>query len=1170
MSMTLLLSQHFTIPNTGVKKAISEVLLARLSIVFYLKNIPFPRTFQLTEDTVLRKIFAVIFLSLFLPASLALAQATIIAVYFPSSVAAGGGTGTVGYPYAVYVRIQNWSAAASSQAYVKIYFNTNNEYMWSATGVWSNTTTYSNTNQPTVSIDAGGNWSGWIFAKHNNTLGVTPRVRAAKVGATATNLTGAAITIEALDMTGAGNGGWIVRNSSPALNKNILAYSGGSVVGSYRTEDNSITEGYSYGAGGFKIAVPVGFVDSLVTVNDDGSRDQSFVGPWPISAGQETDASTSGGGVGKGTATLSPVQIGGGISQTITHILRGESPYTITNAKIVVSPSWAWSHSSLDISLTVSGAPALSISGDTVIVSALTLSGSDSMQLRIGNITPPDTTTPFMFRTLTGTSPDSINPIAVQPNVFVYSIPRPIAIVKHNDGNGVPLRNNQLVTVRGIVTVANEFASPSYIQDLTGGLAVYASAFSSTVSSGDEVVVSGLVQPFNGLTEIVTPSYFKVVSTGNSVQALVVTASQIAGDGVGGVEQYEGLLVRLNGVTVSGASAWTGETNYPLVDASGSTELRIDGSTNLVGQPVPGSAFDVVGVVGQFIGTSPYIGGYQLMPRSTADVIVTGPIFAVAPVESLITSTGMTIFWKTVNPGTTHLLYGTTPGFELGSAGDTLTQTDHSVALTGLTPSTVYYIRAYSNAGADTSFAPTLITSTASPSQTTGTINVYFNKSIFPGVAVSEVALGNQDLVTRIIGRINNTRRSIDAALYSLSGSQGDAIAQALINAKSRGIRVRVICEHDNRLSNAFSALTANGIPLIDDAYDPINAGVGLMHNKFVIFDGRGGAPDSVWVWTGSWNPTQPGTVDDYQNVVEVQDQALAGAYTLEFNEMWGSSGDSPNASLSRFGARKIDNTPHRFMIGGRFVQSYFSPSDRTTSYIVSAINGAQHSVAFALLTFTRNDLGTAVVGRKVAGLKIRGVLDNNVDTGTEYPYLVSNGIDVMLKSGSGLLHHKYAVIDAEGAAWNPVTITGSHNWSSSAENANNENTLIIRDGRVANLYLQEFAARYYQFGGTDSIFTVGVNDDPARHPLTYQLEQNYPNPFNPNTEIGFQVPSAGVTALRVYDVLGREVATLVNETRAAGSYRVRWNADGFASGVYFYRLEAGKFIQTRKMILLK
>ncbi len=88
--------------------------------------------------------------------------------------------------------------------------------------------------------------------------------------------------------------------------------------------------------------------------------------------------------------------------------------------------------------------------------------------------------------------------------------------------------------------------------------------------------------------------------------------------------------------------------------------------------------------------------------------------------------------------------------------------------------------------------------------------------------------------------------------------------------------------------------------------------------------------------------------------------------------------------------------------------------------------------------------------------------------------------------------------------------------------------------------------------------------------PRTFELGQNYPNPFNPTTVISYQLPVASEVSLKVYDVLGREVATLVNARQEAGRYSVPFNAASFASGVYFYRLQAGQFVQTRKMMLVK
>jgi hypothetical protein len=88
--------------------------------------------------------------------------------------------------------------------------------------------------------------------------------------------------------------------------------------------------------------------------------------------------------------------------------------------------------------------------------------------------------------------------------------------------------------------------------------------------------------------------------------------------------------------------------------------------------------------------------------------------------------------------------------------------------------------------------------------------------------------------------------------------------------------------------------------------------------------------------------------------------------------------------------------------------------------------------------------------------------------------------------------------------------------------------------------------------------------------PTAFRLYQNYPNPFNPSTKISWQLPVGSRASLKVYDVLGKEVATLVNEYRQAGKYETKFNAETLPSGVYFYRLQAGSFVQTRKMILLK
>lgn len=99
---------------------------------------------------------------------------------------------------------------------------------------------------------------------------------------------------------------------------------------------------------------------------------------------------------------------------------------------------------------------------------------------------------------------------------------------------------------------------------------------------------------------------------------------------------------------------------------------------------------------------------------------------------------------------------------------------------------------------------------------------------------------------------------------------------------------------------------------------------------------------------------------------------------------------------------------------------------------------------------------------------------------------------------------------------------------------------------------------------------TTGVSDGAVnRMPQRFLLSQNYPNPFNPSTTISYSLPKTANVSLRIFNTLGQEVALLVNEQRSPGYYQVQWNAN-VPSGIYFYRLQAGSFIETKKLVLLR
>ena len=102
------------------------------------------------------------------------------------------------------------------------------------------------------------------------------------------------------------------------------------------------------------------------------------------------------------------------------------------------------------------------------------------------------------------------------------------------------------------------------------------------------------------------------------------------------------------------------------------------------------------------------------------------------------------------------------------------------------------------------------------------------------------------------------------------------------------------------------------------------------------------------------------------------------------------------------------------------------------------------------------------------------------------------------------------------------------------------------------------------------ALMETAAPEPPVTIPSQFTLHQNFPNPFNPRTEIAFDLPLASFVTLEVYNTLGQRVATLANEHRPAGQYKVSWDGSSFSTGLYLYQLRAGAFVETRKMILLK
>jgi phosphatidylserine/phosphatidylglycerophosphate/cardiolipin synthase-like enzyme len=628
------------------------------------------------------------------------------------------------------------------------------------------------------------------------------------------------------------------------------------------------------------------------------------------------------------------------------------------------------------------------------------------------------------------------------------------------------------------------------------------------------------------------------------------------------------MLIRINNVTIQGTGNFASGTNYNISDPTDNlTEgLRIDNDvSSIIGTSIPSGPIDIIGVLGQYKFAAPFNSGYQILPRFIQDFVFDGSPQILSPViASDITTSSFTVYFQTARNGNSQVKYGLTPALELDSVVVATDTTYHIVPITGLSEATLYYYKAYSTNQNGTSSSSLHTVTTASSDPTLGKINVYFNFPVDTTVSIpGNSAHGNINFVQKLMERINTANYSIDLALYSFFGMQD--VADAIILAKNRGVKVRVV--YDNRTTqNSMQALINAGIPVLKRT-----SGLdGIMHNKFFIFDARDTVSTNDWLWTGSFNVTST-EVGWKNNVIEINDPTITQAYKIEFEEMWGGSGDTPNPANAKFGVQKTDNTPHSFNVGGREVQVYFSPSDGTTQKIINNVISSHFSIYFATYAFTRADIRTAMSDRfyNYGVTDQRGIIDQINTTGSQF--LELQAFAEVFPNIAPTLHHKYAIFDASYPESNPTTLTGSHNWSSSAENDNDENTVILKDVYIANQFMQEFKKRYNEAGGTGTFIIPVVNvEDYGITEFNYQLYQNYPNPFNPLTTIRFEVPVSQHVELSIFDMLGREVKVLYSDLAPAGIMAIDFNAEGLASGVYFYRLKTQDFVTSKKFLLLK
>ncbi|MFN8425165.1 MAG: phospholipase D-like domain-containing protein [Anaerolineales bacterium] len=210
------------------------------------------------------------------------------------------------------------------------------------------------------------------------------------------------------------------------------------------------------------------------------------------------------------------------------------------------------------------------------------------------------------------------------------------------------------------------------------------------------------------------------------------------------------------------------------------------------------------------------------------------------------------------------------------------------------------------------------------------------------------------------------------------------------------------------------------------------------MHNKFIIFDYQ-------TVWTGSTNLTVNGIFKQENNVIVVHSPAVAAMYEKEFQEMWD----------GQFGPKSPSQLAEQVtVVNGSTVWVIFTPEDGALEQaIIPLVNAAQFEVRFLAFSYTDYPLANAMIQRLQNGVNVAGVYERvGSDTdAAEFDTLYCAGVSVRRDTNPGFMHDKVIIVDQR------YVITGSLNFSTNAEESNDENVIMLDNPEIAQLYLQEF-----------------------------------------------------------------------------------------------------------------
>jgi phosphatidylserine/phosphatidylglycerophosphate/cardiolipin synthase-like enzyme len=293
-------------------------------------------------------------------------------------------------------------------------------------------------------------------------------------------------------------------------------------------------------------------------------------------------------------------------------------------------------------------------------------------------------------------------------------------------------------------------------------------------------------------------------------------------------------------------------------------------------------------------------------------------------------------------------------------------------------------------------------------------------------------------LLEAVLADLDAAHDSVDLASFDFDIVE---VTDALLRARGRGVSVRVIVDSENldtpEVAEQTGRLERAGVAVRFDRREP------FMHNKFIVIDG-------AIAWTGSWNVTTNDTWRNNNNMLRFVSRQLAADYTNEFEQMF----------AGRFGTSKRSATPYpQVRLGSARVEVYFSPEDGVAKHVLERLAAAKKSIHFMTFSYTEDKISDAMIAKVKAGLAVRGVFEsqNAGGSGADFNRLKQGGVDVLQDGNCYILHHKVIVIDER------TVITGSYNFTGSAEKDNDENLVIVDDPNLARAYLEEFERVYAQ-----------------------------------------------------------------------------------------------------------